>query len=89
MPVSSHPEFQPRVTRILLRSRLHASPVRVPVGADADEIEGLHALAELGREVMLEQHDGGTRYLRASSARMRPANSVTEAAWPVSVTTAR
>src|SRR5271165_4186697 len=57
-------------------------------GAAADQIQDLLALAELGREAMLEQHDEGP-YLRASSAQMSPADSVTEAPDPVSVTIAR
>jgi hypothetical protein len=62
--------------------------VRAAIGADADQIEGLHALAELGRKVVLEQHDGGP-VPAASAAQMCPADSVTEAVRPVSVTTAR
>ena len=33
--------------------------MRAPVSADADQIEGLHALAGLRRGVVLEQHEAG------------------------------
>ena len=48
----------------------------------------IRALPGLGRQVVLEQHTEGP-YLRASSAQICPADSVTEAAEPVWVTTAR
>ena len=57
MPVSGHPELQPRVTGMLLSSRPHAGPVRAAIGADADQVEGLHAFSGFGREVVFEQHD--------------------------------
>src|ERR1700750_1671914 len=57
VPVSRHPEFQSGVTGIVLRGRPHAGPVRAAFSADADQVEGLHALAELGCKVMLEQHE--------------------------------
>src|SRR5271165_5844708 len=47
------------LARVVFRGRPHAGPVRAAIGAGTDQIQGLHALAELGREVMLEQHDGG------------------------------
>jgi cbb3-type cytochrome oxidase subunit 3 len=42
---------------ILLRSRPYATPVRAAVGADPDQVEGFHALAEFRGEAMLEQHE--------------------------------
>src|SRR2546429_298495 len=59
VPVSGHPQFQPGVTRVLFRGRPYAGPVRAPVSADADQVQGLHALAGPGRGVVLEQHEGG------------------------------
>jgi hypothetical protein len=59
VPVTGHPPFQPGVTRVLLRGRPDAGPVRAPVSADADQVEGLHALAGLRSGVVLEQHQGG------------------------------
>src|SRR5439155_11843782 len=59
VPVSGHPQFQPGVTRVLLRGRPYAGPVRAPVSADADQVQGLHALAGPGRGVVLEQHERG------------------------------
>ena len=59
VPVSGHPPFQPGVTRVLLRGRPYAGPVRAPVSADADQVQGLHALAGLRRGVVLEQHEAG------------------------------
>jgi hypothetical protein len=47
------------VTRVLLRGRPDAGPVRAPVSADADQVEGLHALAGPGRGVVPEQHEAG------------------------------
>jgi hypothetical protein len=49
------------VTRVLLRGRPYAGPGRAPVSADADQVEGLHALAGLRRWVVLEQDEGGPR----------------------------
>ena len=57
VPVPGHPPFQPGVTRVLLRGRPYAGPVRAPVSADADQVQGLHALAGPGRGVVLEQHE--------------------------------
>jgi len=88
VPVTGHPQRQPGVTRVLLRGRPYAGPVRAPVSADADQVQGLHALAGLRPGVVLEQHQGGP-YLRARPAQIRPADSVTEVKPPVSVTTAR
>jgi hypothetical protein len=59
VPVSGHPQFQPGVTWVLLRGWPYAGPVRAPVSADADQVEGLHALAGLRRGIVLEQHEGG------------------------------
>jgi hypothetical protein len=42
---------------MLLSSRPHAGPVRAAIGADADQVEGLHAFSGFGREVVFEQHD--------------------------------
>src|SRR5205823_9506241 len=46
-------------TRVLLRGRPYAAPVRAPVSADANQVQGLHPLAELRRGVVLEQRQGG------------------------------
>ena len=59
VPVTGHPPFQPGVTRVLLRGRPYPGPVRAPVSADADQVEGLHALAGPGRGVVPEQHEAG------------------------------
>ena len=59
MPVIGHPQFQPGVAGVVLRGRPHTGPVRTPVSADADQIQGLHVRAELRRRMMLEQHEGG------------------------------
>ena len=40
VPVSGHPPFRPGVTRVLLRGRPDAGPVRAPVSADADQVRG-------------------------------------------------
>jgi hypothetical protein len=62
--------------------------MRAAISAEADQVEGLRALGELGRQVMLEQHD--RRPVPAGKlSRICPADSVTEPARPVSVTTAR
>jgi hypothetical protein len=42
---------------IVLSCRPDAGPVRAAIGADADQIEGLRTLAELGRGIVLEQHE--------------------------------
>lgn len=34
-----------------------AGPVRAAISAEADQVEGLRALGEPGRQVVLEQHD--------------------------------
>lgn len=46
--VSGHPELQPGVAGIVLRSRPDAGPVRVAIGADANQIQVLPALPGLG-----------------------------------------
>ena len=33
--------------------------MRAPVSAEVDQVQGLHALAGLRREVVLEQHEAG------------------------------
>ena len=88
VPVNRHPQFEPGVTGMLLGGRPHGQPVRAAVGADAGHVEGIRALPGLGCQAVLEQHERGP-YLRASSAQICPADSVTGAAEPVWVTTAR
>ena len=57
--MGGHPPFQPAMTRVLLRGRPEAGPVRAPVSADADQVQGLQAIAELRRGMVLEQHEAG------------------------------
>jgi hypothetical protein len=45
------------VTGMLLRGRPDAGPVRAAISAKADQVEDLRSLVELGRQVVLEQHD--------------------------------
>jgi FAD binding domain len=45
--------------RIEFTAPLWPLPMRAPVSADADQVQGLHALAELRRGMVLEQHEGG------------------------------
>src|SRR4029077_4537785 len=59
VPVTGHPPLQPGVTRVLLRGRPDTGPVRAPVSADADQVQGLHALAGLTRGGVLEQYEAG------------------------------
>ena len=40
-----------------LRGRPDPGPVRTAISAEADQVQGLRALGELGRQVVLEQHD--------------------------------
>src|SRR5260370_21121075 len=55
VPVTGHPQFQPGVTRVLLRGRPYAGPVRAPVTADAARVEGLHARPGPGRGRVLNR----------------------------------
>lgn len=60
VPVSGHPELQPGVTGIVLRSRPDAGPARAAIGANADQIQALPALPALpalGRRVVLQQYE--------------------------------
>lgn len=59
MSVADHPQFQPGMVGIVLLYRPDAGPVRASIGACADQVEGLPALTGLGREIVLEQYDGG------------------------------
>jgi hypothetical protein len=86
--VNRHPQFEPGVTGIVLGGRPHGQPVRAVAGADADQVEGLRALAGLGRGVVLEQHERGPVPAGELGPDL-PADSVTEAAEPVWVTTTR
>src|SRR6201987_2661566 len=44
VPVSGHPHLQPGVPGTVLRRRPDAQPVRAAIGADVDQVEGLHVL---------------------------------------------
>ena len=72
---------------VVLGGRPHGQPVRAAVGADAGQVEGLRALPASGAGWCSSSTSEGP-YLRASSAQICPADSVTEAAEPVWVTTA-
>ena len=88
VPVSGHPQFQPGVTRILLR-----------VGHTQDQCGLPSAPMRTRSRASMPSPDSGagwcsssTRegpYLRARPPQIRPADSVTEMRPPVSVTTAR
>lgn len=82
VPGGGHPQFQSGVTRVVLRGRPYAQPVRAFAGAGTDQVQGLRAFPGLGCRAMPEQHERGP-YLRASAAQMYPADSVTPAADPV------
>jgi hypothetical protein len=59
----------------------------VAVGADGDQVEGLHAVAGLGCWVMVEQHERGLG-LTGKLGQVCPADAVTGPAELARVTTA-
>ena len=88
VPVSGHPQLLPGMTGIVRRGRPHAGPVRAPVSADADQVQGLHSLPNPGAGwCSSSTREGPCR--RARSTQIRPTASVTETMPSVSVTTAR
>ena len=88
VPVSGHPQLQPGVTRVLLRGRPNAGPVRAAVAPMRTGPGSACPRRTRAR--------GGARAARGrdhacgqGAAQIRPADSVTEVMPPVSVTTAR
>ena len=59
VPVEGHPQLEPGMAGILLRSRPHVRPVRAAVGTDADQVESLPAFPGLRCRVVLEQDKRG------------------------------
>lgn len=78
-----------RVARVVLPGRPDTSPARLPIGTDAGLLPGASPPETYPAAGQCLSSRTEWPYMRASSAQMRPAASVTKAAMPVSVTTAR
>ena len=65
VPVDGHPQLEPGMAGILLRSRPHTRPVRAAVGTDADQVESLPPCRVSGAGWCSSRTSAGPRLLVA------------------------